>query len=314
MRYPPPGNSLRVTMSAGILDRDEERPETGLVPIGICADDYALTPGVSRGIRELLAAGRISATSVMAASEHWPVEAPALRALAVPADIGLHITLTDQRPLAAMPAFAPHGILPDLPSVMSAAFTRRLPLSEIEAEIGRQLAAFIEHFGRPPDHLDGHHHIHQLPGIRDIVVHIAKRLRSNGTYVRTCTASVASIRARSVAVPKALLISTLGFGLARRLARAGLPTNQGFSGVYDFGRESRPMPDIFERFVAGAGARHLVMCHPGHVDAELAGKDHVTAPREAELRFLLGDAWPGLLARERLQIVPLRVAPRQSLG
>ncbi|HVT56350.1 MAG TPA: ChbG/HpnK family deacetylase, partial [Xanthobacteraceae bacterium] len=33
--------------------------------IVLCADDYALSPGVSAGIRELLAAGRLNATSVM---------------------------------------------------------------------------------------------------------------------------------------------------------------------------------------------------------------------------------------------------------
>ena len=58
------------------------------------ADDYAFTPGISRGIRELLSTRRISATSVMAASQYWPQEAAALKAVAGDADIGLHLTLT----------------------------------------------------------------------------------------------------------------------------------------------------------------------------------------------------------------------------
>ena len=39
------------------------------------------------------------------------------------------------------------------------------------------------------------------------------------------------------------------------------------------------------------------MCHPGLVDAELAGLDSVTASRERELSFLLSDAFPALLER-----------------
>ena len=46
----------------------------------LCADDYAMTPGVSRGILEALDAGALSATSVMTTSETWPDAAAALRA------------------------------------------------------------------------------------------------------------------------------------------------------------------------------------------------------------------------------------------
>ena len=42
----------------------------------LCADDYALTEGVSRAIGELAAARRLSATSVMVTTPHWPAAAP----------------------------------------------------------------------------------------------------------------------------------------------------------------------------------------------------------------------------------------------
>ena len=44
----------------------------------LCADDYALTEGVSRAIGELAAARRLSATSVLVTSAHWPAGAPRL--------------------------------------------------------------------------------------------------------------------------------------------------------------------------------------------------------------------------------------------
>ena len=36
--------------------------------IWLCADDYGMSPGVNRAIRELIGRGRINATSVMVAT------------------------------------------------------------------------------------------------------------------------------------------------------------------------------------------------------------------------------------------------------
>src|SRR5690606_13195439 len=138
----------------------------------VCADDYALTPGVSRAIRELIAGGRISATSVMTVCPYWREEGPALAAVAGGADIGLHLTLTDQAPLGAMPELAPSGYLPPIEVVVRASLLGRLPVAEIEAEIERQLEAFVAVWGRPPSHIDGHHHVHQLPGVRRALLRV----------------------------------------------------------------------------------------------------------------------------------------------
>ena len=271
----------------------------------VCADDYALTPGVSRGIRELLVARRISATSVMTVSEHWPAAAESLRAVAGAADIGLHITLTDQRPLGTMATLAPRGRLPPMSAVYRAGLARRLPRAELRAEIERQVAAFIAHYGAPPAHIDGHHHVHQLPGVRDIVLEVAARL-GPGTWVRCCGERPSNIWLRGVAVAKALTIGALGGGLARRARAAGVPVNHGFSGAYDFARERRPIGELFGRFVLEAGDSSVVMCHPGHVDAALGGLDPMTTPREAELDYLMSPQWPALLAAHGLQLGPLR--------
>jgi predicted glycoside hydrolase/deacetylase ChbG (UPF0249 family) len=179
-------------------------------PIVVCADDYAFTPGVSRGIRELIAARRISATSVMTGSEFWPSEAAALKAVAGDADIGLHVTLTDQKPLGEMRTFAPEGRFPPLSAVFRAGLLGRLPLSEIEAEIERQVEAFMTHYGAPPAHVDGHHHVHQLPGVRDIVVRIAAGVGGGRTWVRSCAEARSSILRRGVGIAKAVVISALG--------------------------------------------------------------------------------------------------------
>lgn len=273
----------------------------------VCADDYAFTPGVSRSIRELLAARRISATSVMAASPYWPEEAAALKAVAGDADIGLHLTLTDHAPLEAMPAFAPGGRCPPMSAVHKAGLLRRLPLVEIAAELERQLEQFTSHYGALPAHIDGHHHVHQLPGVRDLVVTAAARFGGR-TWVRSCRENPILVWRRGVATSKALLIGALGAGIEQRAHAAGVPTNRGFSGAYDFNVETRCFNELCGQFVAEADNNALMMCHPGHSDATLAQLDVMTTARDREHSFLLSDAWPAALASAGLTLGPLQRA------
>ncbi len=272
----------------------------------VCADDYAFTPGVSRAIRELLAAGRISATSVMTVSEFWRQEVHALKTVAGGSDIGLHVTLTDQVPLGLMPTFAPAGRFPAMGEVYKLGATRRLPLTEIRDEIERQVAAFTAQYGAPPAYLDGHHHVHQLPGVRDIVVGIAARLGAGRIWVRCCAERPAVVLRRGVAPLKALIIGAFGRGLARRARLEGVPVNAGFSGAYDYLADQRPVADLFERFIVGAAENTLLMCHPGYADAALAERDVMTTARETELGYLMSDAWPVLLQRQGLDLGPFR--------
>lgn len=283
----------------------DAKTSVGLTRIVVCADDYAFTPGVSRAIRELIAARRISATSVMTGSEFWPDEAAALKAVAGDADIGLHVTLTDQKPIGTMPIFAPDGRFPPLATVFRSGLLRRLPLDEIEAEIERQVEAFVAHFGAPPAHIDGHHHMHQLPGVRDIVVRIAKRVGAGRTWVRSCSEPRSAILRRGVGITKAMIIGALGPAVERRARTAGVPVNSGFAGAYDFTTETRATADLFRRFTSHLTVNGLVMCHPGYADATLAARDPMTTAREAEHAYFMSDAWLALLAEHRLEIGPL---------
>jgi chitin disaccharide deacetylase len=279
----------------------------GITRLMVCADDYGFTPGVSRGIRELIAARRISATSVMAASEFWPTEAPALKSVVAAlgpdaVDIGLHVTLTDQVPLGPMPTFAPSGRFPRMMDVFRSGLLRRLPRDEISAEIDRQLASFIAHFGQPPAHIDGHHHIQQLPGIRELVIAAAARVGAGRTWVRSGREPFGHARARGVALGKALLIGSLGRAVTRHARRHAVPVNAGFSGAYDYLSDHRSTADLFARFVHYSCDRALVMCHPGYSDDVLAARDVMTSARDAELKFLMSDAWPALVTRHGARI------------
>jgi len=281
-------------------------PTDARTKIVVCADDYALTPGVSRAIRELIAAGRISATSVMTVCPYWPEEGSALAAVAGEADIGLHLTLTDQAPLGAMPGLAPTGRLPPIGKMVRASLLGRLPLAEIEAEIERQVAAFVTVWERPPAHVDGHHHVHQLPGVRGALLRVLARHSGPRPYLRSCYEPLERLMARRVARQKALLISTLGMGFARAAAASGFATNDGFSGVYDLGADTHRLDELFGRFVRHLGPMPLAMCHPGYSDTTLERLDLVTVQRDAERVFLAGEEWAKTLAVANVEVVPFK--------
>ena len=276
--------------------------------IVVCADDYGLTPGVSRGIRELIAKRRISATSAMTVSPHWPQEATALRAVAGDCDVGLHIVLTDHQPLGRLSQLAPDGRLPPLSRVFRAGLARRLPMAEVEREIERQLDAFVAAWGAPPSHIDGHHHVHQLPGVRAAVVRLARRIGGGRTWVRCCNEQLGLTLRRGVATGKSFVIGSLGASVERLAHEHGVPTNAGFAGVYDFEKETRPYAALCARFLVGQRDNGLLMCHPGYSDAELGRLDTLTTHREAELAYLAGDAWPAALSAHGLELGPLRRA------
>lgn len=279
-------------------------PAERRIRLVVCADDYALTPGVSRAIRELIAAGRISATSVMTLCPFWRDEADSLRSVSGTADIGLHLTLTDHQPLGPMPTLAPDGRLPPIDQLLRGALTGRLPAAEIEAEIERQLTAFVDVWKRPPAHVDGHHHAHQLPIVRGALLRVLMRQPRPWPYLRSCYEPAQRILARGITPKKAFVISMLGSGFASSAQRRGFKTNDGFSGVYDLGSPGQDLTDAFGRFVRHLGPRPLAMCHPGYSDATLAELDTMTVQRDAEREFLASEHWPRVLAAAGVVVAP----------
>ena len=269
---------------------------TGFV---LCADDFAMTDGVSRSILALLEDGRLSATGAMTNRPHWPRFAGDLAAHAGHADLGLHLNLTCAAPLSPMPRLAPGGELPKLGELARAAVASAEVRSEIALEIDRQLDAYEQALGRTPDFVDGHQHVHVLPGIRGAVLSsIARRYPAGSVYLRDPSDRAAAIRARGVAVGKALVISGLGWGMRRAAARCGIPVNRGFSGASPFD-PARDFADDLARFLIRPGPAHLVMCHPGFIDDELAMLDPVIATRPLEHAALAAFTPPPGLAIRR---------------
>jgi predicted glycoside hydrolase/deacetylase ChbG (UPF0249 family) len=262
-------------------------------PIIICADDYGCSDAISRAILDLAARRRISATSCMTASPHWRDHGPWLADVRADIDIGLHITLVDEAPLTRMPNTASNGVLPGIGTLILKSYLGQLDLTEIEAEIRAQAAAFEAVMGFAPQHLDGHLHTHVLPGIRDVVLTLAQSITPR-PWVRNISERFSRILKRGVAVPKAAFLSALGAGIARSVS---MPMNDGFSGIHDFSPDS-DYARLFERFVSMAGRRHLILCHPGEPGDEVA---HARV-RGGEYAFLGSAAFLESLKRHDMRV------------
>lgn len=274
----------------------------------LCADDYAMTPGVSRGILEALDAGAVSATSVLTTSPWWPESASALNCHANRVDIGLHLNLTLGAPLGPMPLLAPGGRLPDIGSLMRYARQGGLPLPEIAAEIDRQAERFIAILGRPPDHLDGHQHVHALAPIRPLVFDMLDRRRWR-PWLRDSADTPLRILGRGASLKKALGLAVLARGYAREAAQRDFSTNQGFAGFSSFDTTACYGRN-FENYIKYPGTRHLVMCHPGQADEALRRIDPVVEVREQELAFLTSPRFAQLMERRHATVTRLDRAPR----
>lgn len=270
----------------------------------LCADDFGLSDGVSRGIVALAAAGRLSATGAMTNMPGWTRAAPELAALKDRIGVGLHLNLTTGSPLSPMPRLAPAGTLPPLDALLSQALRRRLPLDEVRAEIFRQLEAFVAAHGAAPAFVDGHQHVHALPGIRRVLI---QALNASGLagrlWLRDPSDRLEAMLRRPVGRGKALVVAALARGFAREAHAAGYATNEGFSGFAPLDL-SVPAARVFEEAFRELGPRPVVMCHPGHVDDDLRRLDPAVESRAAELAYLGSDAFAELLARRGIVLSP----------
>ncbi|HEY0441403.1 MAG TPA: ChbG/HpnK family deacetylase [Xanthobacteraceae bacterium] len=271
--------------------------------IVLCADDYGLAPGVNAAIRDLLVRGRINATSVMVHPPSFDREAAqglAEAAAVHGAGIGLHVTLTAPfRPL--VPGFAPlrEGAFRPVGATLAAAMLRRFEPNALRAEIEAQFDLFENAFGRAPDHVDGHQHVHLFPQVRDAVL-AAVQAHAPRAWVRQCGA--VRLDAMQLRNPKALLIGVLSRTFRSRAAALGIATNPAFSGSYVFS-PAADFPRLFPGFLDGLPERAVVMCHPGTVDPELERLDPLTTSREQEYAYFTGKQFPAALATANVTVL-----------
>lgn len=264
--------------------------------IVLCADDYALAPGVSRSIRELIAMGRLNATSAMTVFPGLREEASRLLETKSPIqfEVGLHVTLTGGfRPLAASPLKTKDGGFPVISAYLNPLRAAKISRAAVGEEIEAQLRAFRDAFGRLPDFVDGHQHVQLMPSVRGPFLEAVARLAPRA-WVRQC-GTANSLQAFS-ADKKTRILALLNAGFRAQAGKRGLKFNKAFAGAYDFSTP-REYGELFATFLKGLPAGGVVMCHPGFVDEDLRARDPLQEQRETEHKFFASDNMPRLLDR-----------------
>jgi predicted glycoside hydrolase/deacetylase ChbG (UPF0249 family) len=277
--------------------RTAEREKPATRRIWLCADDYGLSHGVNAAIRDLVLRGRINATSVMVIAAPGRARSESASLAILNADrrrvaIGLHLTLTSPfKPLSRDYRTTRNGEFLPLATTFALALGRGLRTSDLRAEVIAQIEAFKTAFGRRPDFVDGHQHVHVLPQVREAVLSTVREVAPE-IWVRQCGSAQPLIQ--QLGERKGLVISVLSRAFRRRAEKLGIATNPAFAGTYDF-RGSPDFASLFPQFLEGLPDGGVVMCHPGFVDDELRALDPLTDQRAKEHAFFAGEEYPRIL-------------------
>jgi predicted glycoside hydrolase/deacetylase ChbG (UPF0249 family) len=250
------------------------------------ADDFGVSEGVNRGIAAAHDHGIVTSTSLMATGEAFE-HAVALARSRPRLAVGVHLVLTEHRPLRGA-GLARDGAFPrHVTALLGPALRGALPLDEVRAELDAQICR-VRDAGIAIGHLDGHQHVHVLPGVARIVAELAdaygiaavrypaERLRGymlrNPRWLRR-VAEQAALRAFAAAAP------------LKRLRRS-----DDFVGFYFGGRlDEANLRTVLEALPAHGTVE--LMCHPGDEDAQPGGdweyawaaeRDALTSPRIRE--------------------------------
>ena len=186
-----------------------------------------------------------------------------------------------------------HGAFLPVNDMLKRASARRLKVEPLVIEIATQLRAFIEIFGRLPDFIDGHQHVHLFPQVRNAFLKVVAETAPTA-WVRQCGRAQPHRRLHD---RKSLLLDVLSLAFRRQAKRHGIATNPAFAGAYAFTAKAK-YEKIFPRFLDGLPDGGLIMCHPGFVDAELKRLDALTTLREHEFAYFNSDEFPKALAAQ----------------
>ena len=278
------------------------------------ADDLGFTEGVNRGIAEAHSNGIVTSASLMA--NGMAFEAAVELARSTPTlGVGVHLNLSDGAPVAArekVPSLVNESgrFLGGPETLLVKIATRALLLSEVQSEWDAQIAK-IRDSGVTPTHLDGHKHVHMLPGLFEIALKLAKRhgiraIRVSHESSRLRSALAAGANGRGGVVLRQG-VQARGLKLLARDAReqaagAGIATADYFCGIAQTGELTREgVEALLCRLPEGTTE---LMCHPGYCDEALkkAGT-RLLDSRQKELEILTGTGVRNLVASQGIRLI-----------
>ena len=278
---------------------------SGTLRLIVNADDFGMTEAVNQGIVDAHDRGIVTSASLMAtgaAFEHAVALAKTRPNLAV----GVHLTLTEQRPLTGTAAAAslvgPDGKFPPHLVQFAGRYLRgKVALAQVRAELDAQIRK-VRAGGIAVSHLDGHQHVHVLPGIAAIVAELAS---THGIgAVRYPTERVRAYMLGNLGNLRRLTEQVvLGAVCALSPLRA-LRRSDSFVGFYFGGRlDEANLATVLGRLPAGGTVE--LMCHPGGDDSRPA-EGYWQYSWAAERAALMSPRIRALLAARGARLVSYR--------
>jgi hopanoid biosynthesis associated protein HpnK len=278
------------------------------------ADDLGWTEGVNRGIAEAHRNGIVTSTTLLANGAAFASAVELVKA--TPSlGVGVHLNLSDGKPVSP-PETVPsivndRGEFKGGPEALLLRVARRnLRLKEVEIEWESQIQKVVN-AGIQPTHLDGHKHVHMLPGMFEIVLRLAKRnniaavrISHEGSSLRSALSTgenqnIPLVMKQGV---QARVLKLLARD-ARALAEAaGIATTDYFCGIAQTGELTvEGMKCLLQNLPEGATE---IMCHPGFMDKELEeSATRLQDSRELEVRILTDPDIRNLVASQGIRLI-----------
>jgi chitin disaccharide deacetylase len=253
--------------------------------LAVCADDFGLSTGISTGIARLAQAQRLTAVSCITNTPQWALSAALLASFPKSVDVGLHINLTEGRPLSSRLAkMWPR--LPGLRELIARAHAGWLPRAELRSEVHAQLAALRGATDTAPAFIDGHQHVHHLPVIRQIILDMVEHVQPLPALRNT-----GRVLGPGFALKRWLIEHTGGRALAQELAQRVMPHNPALLGTYDFAEKNYRA--LMQRWLADLPSEGgLLFCHPGDATAGDPLLHAMASTRQRELAYFESPDWP----------------------
>jgi predicted glycoside hydrolase/deacetylase ChbG (UPF0249 family) len=241
----------------------------------IVADDYGIGPETNRAIAELAGAGVVTATVLLVNSPYAEDALLRWRKAGQPGDLGWHPCLTMDHPVAAPGDVATllgaDGKLLPLRAFLRRLLSGRIRPEHIECELRAQHSRFRELTGQMPLIVNAHQHVNVFPPVGKILRGLLRRqpvlpfLRR----IREPWKVIAQIPGAKI---KRITLSLLGRLQADRQVQEGFPGASWLLGITDPPAVRDPL--FWQRWLdAVPGNVVELMCHPGHLDTTLIGRD-----------------------------------------
>ncbi|CAG01318.1 unnamed protein product, partial [Tetraodon nigroviridis] len=152
----------------------------------VTGDDFGYCPRRNRGIVECFQAGGITSVSLLVNASAAKEAADLANRHNIP--IGLHANLSEGIPVCQSHQQAStltnhRGFFHGKMGFRQALERGQLSMHQVELELRAQVRLFQELTGHLPHHMDGHQHVHVLPGVREAFAKVLSDFRIPYTRV-----------------------------------------------------------------------------------------------------------------------------------